>query len=262
LILAALLTLVLLYGLLKILGRIFRKIFLAVPVRRKDKDMEELRRAFNQLNQNIRGIVDYLDKVKLRKSLNRDEEHVLKSLNNALFARSNEKAIVIASFSNEGDRIVEGVFDGKNMMGFDGKEYSVPPNYASKSHLVQGDKLKLTITEDGSFVYKQIGPVERKRVFGELIRDGDEYVVKANNRPYKVLLAAVTYFKAEPGDEVTVLVPKEEETEWAAIEHVVKADHPEKVEKETKKKTVRKRQAQPGQLAKKKKTTKLKTAEA
>ena len=46
-------------------------------------------------------------------------------------------------------KIIEGVFDGQNMVGSDGKTYPVPANYASKSKLVQGDILKLTISDDG-----------------------------------------------------------------------------------------------------------------
>ena len=53
-------------------------------------------------------------------------------------------------------KIIEGVFDGQNMVGSDGKTYPVPANYASKSKLVQGDILKLTIADDGTFMYKQI----------------------------------------------------------------------------------------------------------
>ena len=61
-------------------------------------------------------------------------------------------------------KIIEGVFDGQMMMGPDGKNYPIPANYASKSKLVEGDILKLTIAEDGSFIYKQIGSVDRKSV--------------------------------------------------------------------------------------------------
>src|SRR5664279_1973848 len=50
-------------------------------------------------------------------------------------------------------KIIEGVFDGQNMVGSDAKTYPVPANYASKSKLVQGDILKLTIADDGSFLY-------------------------------------------------------------------------------------------------------------
>ena len=52
-------------------------------------------------------------------------------------------------------KIIEGQFDGQNMHGPDGKLYPVPANYASKSKLVQGDGLKLTIGDDGAFLYKQ-----------------------------------------------------------------------------------------------------------
>lgn len=124
---------------------------------------------------------------------------------------------------SEGGKIIEGVFDGQNMVGPDGRMYPVPANYASKSKLVEGDVLKLTISSDGSFIYKQIGPVERKRIIGVLVQDerGD-YRVVAEGKSYKVLLASLTYFKAEPGDQVTLIVPEEGDASWAAVENVMK----------------------------------------
>lgn len=121
-------------------------------------------------------------------------------------------------------KVIEGVFDGQNMIGPDKKQYSVPANYASKSKLVEGDTLKLTITQDGSFVYKQIGPVERKRLVGVLTRDEDtgEHKVVAGDNALKVLLASVTYFKGQPGDEVVVLVPEDQQATWAAVENIIK----------------------------------------
>ena len=67
--------------------------------------------------------------------------------------------------------VIEGTFDGQIMLGTDGKQYPVPANYASKSKLVEGDMLKLTITPDGSFVYKQIGPIERRHALGIVSQD-------------------------------------------------------------------------------------------
>lgn len=124
---------------------------------------------------------------------------------------------------SEGGKIIEGVFDGQNMIGPDEKQYPVPANYASKSKLVRGDVLKLTIAEDGSFIYKQIGPVERKKMIGVLLQDerGDFRVV-AEGKTFKVLLASLTYFKAEPNDQVTIVVPIDGDTEWAAVENVIK----------------------------------------
>jgi hypothetical protein len=116
-------------------------------------------------------------------------------------------------------KIIEGVFDGQNMVGSDGKTYPVPANYASKSKLVQGDILKLTIADDGAFLYKQIGPVPRKQIVGTLQLEGGHYFVDVNGKKFRVLLASVTYFKAKPGDQVSVNVPEDETTaEWAALE--------------------------------------------
>lgn len=133
------------------------------------------------------------------------------------------KRNALASVSDEEGEVVEGVFDGQVMMGTDGKQYPVPANYASKSKLVEGDMLKLTITPDGSFVYKQIGPVERKRLIGIVSQDDlGNFVVIAEGKAYRVLLASVTYFKVEPADEVTLVVPRDSESVWGAIENLVK----------------------------------------
>lgn len=121
----------------------------------------------------------------------------------------------------EGDKIVEGVFNGQTMMDKEKKEYPVPANYASKSKLIPGDVLKLTIKEDGGFLYKQIGPAERKRIIGTLTYEDGQYKVIANGKAYKVLLASVTYFKGEVGDKITLIVPELEDSEWGAIENVL-----------------------------------------
>jgi len=125
----------------------------------------------------------------------------------------------------EGERIIEGVFDGQNMQGNDGEEYPVPPNYASKSKLVEGDVLKLTIGPDGSFVYKQINPVDRERAVGTLIVDEQgNFGVKTPDKTYSILLASVTFYRAQEGDEVTVLLPEHGDAEWGAVENVIHRD--------------------------------------
>lgn len=125
--------------------------------------------------------------------------------------------------SDSDSRIIEGVFDGESMIGPDGKQYSVPANYASKSKLVEGDIMKLTITNNGTFVYKQIGPIERSRVVGTIEKAGDgNFYVVADGRRWRVITASVTYFKGGAGDEAVILVPKSGESKWAAVENVVK----------------------------------------
>ena len=110
------------------------------------------------------------------------------------------------------------------MVGPDGKRYSISSNYASKSKLVEGDVLKLIIDSDGTFVYKQIGPIERKRVSCDLIKNEEtnQYYAMNDGSKWKILKASVTYFKGEVGDEIIILIPKEHKSQWAAVENIVK----------------------------------------
>lgn len=123
-------------------------------------------------------------------------------------------------------KVVEGVFDGVQMIGGDGKTYTVPPNYASKSKLVEGDMLKLTITSRGSFIYKQTGPIERSRIVGALGYDQttEEFYVTSETHRWAVIKASVTYFKGDAGDEAVILVPKGAPSRWAAVENILKKD--------------------------------------
>jgi hypothetical protein len=128
--------------------------------------------------------------------------------------------------SSSHSRVIEGVFDGIHMVGEDGKQYLVPPNYASKSKLVEGDLLRLVVTENGRFIFKQRGPIERQRLMGILTYNdqADEWSVVADGRKFRVLTASVTYFKAQPNDEMVILVPSGNPSSWAAVENVVRKD--------------------------------------
>ncbi|TSC98730.1 MAG: hypothetical protein Greene101449_863 [Candidatus Peregrinibacteria bacterium Greene1014_49] len=108
-------------------------------------------------------------------------------------------------------KIVEGVFDGQNMVDASGQTYPVPANYASKSKLVESDGMKLTITDEGKFIYKQIAPVKRKTAVGVLIQEDGQYKILAEGKAYRVLLASITFYRAEVGDQVTILLPDDME---------------------------------------------------
>ncbi|MDA3840232.1 MAG: hypothetical protein PF572_04015 [Patescibacteria group bacterium] len=125
--------------------------------------------------------------------------------------------------STEEGNIIEGVFDGETMIGPDGKEYSIPANYASKSKLVEGDILKLTILNNGTFIYKQIVPIDRDRIIGKLESGSNgQFIVTFEGKKWKVLTASVTYFKGNMGDEVIILVPKNADSQWAAVDNIVR----------------------------------------
>lgn len=123
-------------------------------------------------------------------------------------------------------RMIDGVFDGEGMIGEDGHKYQVPPNYASKSKLVEGDMLRLTITDAGRFIYKQKGPIERQRLMGTLSLDEqqNEWRVTANGSKYRVIPASVSYYKGQAGDDAVILVPKNSPSKWAAVENIIKRD--------------------------------------
>lgn len=160
--------------------------------------------------------------IKRLKSLIQDAETNLAAAKELLISIVGDDGSVITPHSSHDDvsgKIVEGVFDGQVMIGPDGKSYPVPANYASKSKLVEGDILKLTIADDGGFIYKQIGPVGRKQIIGTLMQHDGVYFVEANGREYRILLASVTYFRINVGDQVTIIIPEDNpEATWAAVE--------------------------------------------
>src|SRR5690606_23645045 len=131
--------------------------------------------------------------VKRLRSLIQEAETNLAAAKELLVSLVGEETVKSTSANAEEQvgKIIEGVFDGQNMVGSDAKTYPVPANYASKSKLVQGDILKLTIADDGAFLYKQIGPIPRKQIVGTLTQKDGHYVVEVDGKDYRVLLASV-----------------------------------------------------------------------
>ena len=160
--------------------------------------------------------------VKRLKSLIQDAETNLAAAKELLISIIGDDGSSITPRSSTEEvtgKVVEGIFDGQKMAGPDGKEYPVPANYASKSKLVEGDILKLTIADDGGFIYKQIGPIERKQIIGTLVQHDGAYYVEAGGKEYRILLASVTYFRLTIGSQVTIIVPADNpDAEWAAVE--------------------------------------------
>jgi len=182
----------------------------------KQIDLDFLRQMLQSAERSIQSAMRLLDD---KKELTSAEIKQLEKRDNEFKKKAKKLSIL------EKDKIIEGVFDGQNMIGPDEKQYPIPANYASKSKLVEGDVLKLTIAADGTFMYKQIGPIERKKIIGTIIKEDGEMKVNAESKKYKVLTASLTYFKAEEGDQVTIIVPKDKESTWAAVENVIKKNN-------------------------------------
>lgn len=125
------------------------------------------------------------------------------------------------TYNSEEEKIVEGVFTWEEMLWVDNHKYPVPVNYASKSKLVQWDRLKLTIEPSGRMLYKQIKPIERETKVWLLTKEQGKFQVISEWLTYNVLTAAVTHFKAEIGDSVSIIVPTWKNANFAAIESVI-----------------------------------------
>ncbi len=137
------------------------------------------------------------------------------------FMKTQSSAMPSAIRGDEEGKVIIGAFDGQGMLDEEGKQYPVPVNYASKSKIVVGDKMKLTITPSGKFVYKQIGPVNRINVLGPLTCEDGQYKVLSGGKEYFILTASVTFHKAMIGDEISILLPEGVDAKWGALDAVV-----------------------------------------
>lgn len=128
--------------------------------------------------------------------------------------------------------VVEGYFDGESMVGDNGKIYTVPPNYASKTQLIIGDRMKRILTQDRES-YKLIKPAERDRVIGTFDIQGDDYLVHVPEiaSPVRILKASATFamknLGMQPGDKVAIVIPRDVEATWGALSSVVSGEETE-----------------------------------
>ena len=114
--------------------------------------------------------------------------------------------------------------------------------------------MKLSITEEGKFIYKQIAPIERRTVVGVLIQEDGQYKVLAEGKAFRLLLASVTFYRAEVGDQVTILIPKTGSANWGAVEaiipkHLVEAAAKASFAQAEKKTSVRSKRGEDGEMS-------------
>ena len=129
-------------------------------------------------------------------------------------------------------RDVVGSFNGESFIEQDGGEYPVTPNYASKSGLVEGDILRLIITKDGKFIYKQINLVDRKSLFGTIHFEKDGGYVRTINGDYKILAASISFMRVEEGDEAIIIVPRDFSAVYGSLKAIIKRNGGDKNGKE------------------------------
>ncbi len=170
----------------------------------------------------ISAIIDFINSaeksIKNAKKLLKD---VMDENNIELDSAINYETKWLNTYNDEDAKIVEWVFTWLEMLGSDWNKYPVPVNYSSKSKMVQWDKLKLTIKNNGKMLYKQISPIAREYKTWLVIKDNERYQVVSEWKTYDLLTAAITHFKANIWDKITVIVPEWKDATFAAIEAVI-----------------------------------------
>lgn len=120
---------------------------------------------------------------------------------------------------------IEGEFDGAYLVAEDGSKHEVPANYAAKSRLVYGDKLKI-VEEDGKKVFKQIQKLDRKEVKGVLSKKEGKWYLLADEGTYKISDIAAEFNQVQLNEKAVALVPENQiNAPFAALDRVL--DRPE-----------------------------------
>lgn len=133
---------------------------------------------------------------------------------------------------------VIGTFDGINMITEDGKTFEIPANYAAKSKMIYGDKLKMT-EKDGKNWFKQIDKKNRESVEGIVTKKEGEWYVLTEHGSHKLSQTASEYHDIKVNDRLIVLLPKDNITApFASIDKVEKSKEPEEKKENKDKQTV------------------------
>lgn len=148
---------------------------------------------------------------------NYDNRTVIQALNSAESAIRLAKQLVSGQNSQrpaQGNKerdfsnlpYVDGTFDGTHMVDSSGKRYEVSTNYATKSELIYGDKLR-AYDDKGRYWFKQTEKTPREKLSGMLTQKSGVWHVVTGDGSYKVASNAVDYLGYKLDDEVDIFLP-------------------------------------------------------
>lgn len=177
-------------------------------------------------NQDLNPILKVLSNIETelkRAKLMIQQLQAWKSFDTDINLSLEQVASALPTHNDEGEKIIEGVYDGYFMIWSDKKKYPVPMNYASKSKLIPWDVLKLRVMEDGKLIYKLIGQADRKYIRATLTKtDDNKYAALSDEGTiYGLNQAAVTYYKGKTGDELSIIINNDWVGNFAAIEALI-----------------------------------------
>jgi hypothetical protein len=117
---------------------------------------------------------------------------------------------------------IEGEFDGVYMVTKGGEKYEVPSNYAAKSRILFGDKLKM-VEVDGKNRFKQVEKSKKKKIEGIISKKEGKWYILSDSGSYRLSDAAAEFQGVEINDEAIAVIPADNlSVPFAALDKVLK----------------------------------------
>lgn len=123
---------------------------------------------------------------------------------------------------------VEGTFDGLYLIAESGEKHEVPANYAAKSRLVYGDRLKI-VEEDGKKVFKQITKEERLEIKGVLSKKEGKWYLLSDSGTYRISDTSAEFNQASLNEEAVGFIPlNNKNAPYAALDRIIRKEETKK----------------------------------
>lgn len=121
---------------------------------------------------------------------------------------------------------VEGIFDGKHLITDTNEKVEVPANYAAKSRIVYGDRLK-SYEDEGKQVFKQLEKVSRKKIEAVVSKKEGKFYALTENGSYELSATAVEFNKVNVNDKIQIIIPEDNpHAPYAALDKIIEQKNP------------------------------------
>jgi|GEM_PF-1161503 len=116
---------------------------------------------------------------------------------------------------------LEGVFDGKYLISDTGEKLEVPANYAAKSRIVFGDRLK-AYEDEGKQMFKQLEKVSRKKVPAVISKKEGKFFALTEFGSHEISAIAVEFNHVSVNDKIQVILPETNtKAPYAALDKIL-----------------------------------------
>jgi hypothetical protein len=118
------------------------------------------------------------------------------------------------------------VFDGKHLITDTHEKVEVPANYAAKSRIVYGDRLK-SYEDEGKQVFKQLEKVSRKKIEAVVTKKEGKFFALTETGSYELSATAVEFNKVNINDKIQIIIPEDNpHAPYAALDKIIEQKNP------------------------------------